>query len=498
MMQNNPPASDDPQLLNVRKADGDTKSRVLLISHDVIGKAMAGPGIRNYNLARVLGKETDLILAAVQPDETEVTIDPATLGVQKVISYRHGNWADLAEAAAWAEVIICSSDGPNEFTELRNIDAALVIDGYDPLLPEYLALNTHFPIDKQVFYGRERIRHLHYQYLAGDFFICASERQRNWWLGQLQVAGRINALTFNADITLRSLVDLVPFGLPETPPQHTKQMVKGVWPGISTDDKLLLWGGGLWAWLDSITAIRAVAKVRQTRPEVKLIFPGTKHPNPVLDGIQTQNQLAYDTATELGLLDTGVFFGDWVERAEWPSLLLECDIALSLHYDSVETQLAFRSRVIDYIWAGLPMVATTGDATSELVQQHDLGLVVDYEDVDAVAAAIIQLLDEPAGCRQKQFNEASTKLTWACAAQPLIKFCQNPHHAPDRELARENHPYYQESEHESEQAALHDLRLCHQKDIEHLQAMVQGYENGKFISFMRTVKQFRTRLIKWM
>lgn len=470
--------------------NGSTKRRVLLISHDVIGKAMAGPGIRNTNLARVLGKETDLILAAVEPNGKEIDVDPAAFNVQKIVTYRHGNWADLAEVAGWAEVIICSSDAPNEFAELYDLDIPIVIDGYDPLLPEYLALNMHMPLDEQVLLGRNRVGHLYHQYKVGDFFICASERQRTWWLGQLQVAGRLNPYTFGADETLRSLVDLVPFGLPKSPPQHTKQMVKEIWPGISADDKLLLWGGGLWAWLDSITAIRAVAKIRETRPEVKLIFPGTKHPNPVLDEMHTQNQLAFSTAKELGVLDTGVFFGDWVDRADWPSLLLECDLALSLHYDSIETQLAFRSRVIDYIWAGLPMVATTGDATSELILEHDLGIVVDYEDVDAVADAIVQLLDESPTQRQEQFKAARTKLTWERVAQPLIKFCQNPRLAPDREIARKVHPYY-----EAEQVNLRELTKRHIAESEHLQGLVQGYESGKFISLMRQMGKLRSRLL---
>lgn len=472
--------------------DGATKRSVLLISHDVIGKAMAGPGIRNYNLARVLGKETELIVAAVRHSGKTIDVDPAAFNVQQIITYRHGHWADLAEAATWADVIICSSDGAYEFQELRDVDAAIVIDGYDPLLPEYLALNTHMTRDRQIFLGRERIGHLDSQYATGDFFICASERQRNWWLGQLQVAGRINALTFGADKTLRSLVDLVPFGLPESPPQHTKQMVKGVWPGITAEDKLLLWGGGLWAWLDAITAIRAVAQVRQTRPGVKLIFPGTKHPNPVLDEMHTQNQLAIETAKELGVLGTGVFFGDWVDRAGWPSLLLECDIALSLHYESIETQLAFRSRVIDNIWAGLPIVATTGDATSELIVEHDLGIVVDYEDVDGVAAAIMQLLDESPAQRQGQFRQAQTTLTWERAVQPLLKFCKNPRRAADREQVRDNPPYYRNKG----QVDLHDLSQRQQQDIEHLQRLIHGYESGKFISVMRSLHRLREKFTR--
>jgi hypothetical protein len=35
---------------------------------------------------------------------------------------------------------------------------------------------------------------------------------------------------------------------------------------------------------------------------------------------------------------------------------------VSTHYEHVETTFAFRTRILDYLWAGLPVVATGGDA----------------------------------------------------------------------------------------------------------------------------------------
>ena len=72
---------------------------------------------------------------------------------------------------------------------------------------------------------------------------------------------------------------------------------------------------------------------------------------------------AYVYAKEHGLIDSAVFFGQWVPYEDWPNILLESDIALSLHHDTVETQLAFRSRMLEYFWAGVPLIATTGDAS---------------------------------------------------------------------------------------------------------------------------------------
>jgi hypothetical protein len=181
----------------------------------------------------------------------------------------------------------------------------LVVDGYDPLFAEWLELNRHRP-DFEAQWAI-RLRDLTHQYLVGDFFICASERQRDWWLGLLEANGRINPYTFRDDSSFRTLVDVVPYGMPEGQPRHTHNVIKSVWPGIEENDRLVLWGGGLWPWFDPQTAVRAVARIREQQPKVKLIFPGTRHPNPVLDGIQTHTEATRVLAHALGQLDTGVF-----------------------------------------------------------------------------------------------------------------------------------------------------------------------------------------------
>jgi hypothetical protein len=48
-----------------------------------------------------------------------------------------------------------------------------------------------------------------------------------------------------------------------------------------------------------------------------------------------------------------VFHEQWVpydERVDW---LTDADIGVSLHRHHLETELSFRTRVLDYLWAGL-------------------------------------------------------------------------------------------------------------------------------------------------
>lgn len=145
-------------------------------------------------------------------------------------------------------------------------------------------------------------------------------------------------------------------------------------------------------------------------------------------------QEAIRLAEALGLLDERVFFGDWASYEEWPNYLLEADVALSLHFDTIEARLAFRSRVLDYVWAGLPMVVMEGDVTGEMIAADGLGIVVDFQDVNGVTEAILTLLGEQRVARKEQFVAAQAGLTWEQAAQPLVEFFRTPHHAADRQL----------------------------------------------------------------
>jgi glycosyltransferase involved in cell wall biosynthesis len=458
--------------------------RLLIISHDVVGANMAGPGIRYYHLARVLAQHAPTTLMApeqpgasqAQPNQLQPNRDehPPAFALA---TYRRRQWQSIAAAAAQADVCIFPSDIADEFPQLASSPACLVVDGYDPLMAEWLALSAAAAEEDRRAAWQARMLSLGRQHQMGDFYLCASERQRDWWLGLLEAAGRINPRTFDADPSLRSLVDVVPYGLPGAPLPAPQAAIKGVWPGIAADDRLLLWGGGLWPWLDPLTAIRAVAALRPRYPQLKLVFPGTRHPNPAMAAMPNQVEAARTLAAELGVLEDGVYFGDWLPYALWPHVLQECDVALTLHFDTVETRLAFRSRVLEYIWAGLPIVATGGDATSDLIAAHNLGAVVPEGDVQAVAAAIDRLLAEPRQQRAAQFAAARAELAWERAAAPLVRYCLAPRRAPDRQPGA---PYY-------------DPVAALRQERDEWRALAEAYASGRIMRALNWAGGLRRR-----
>lgn len=461
-------------------------TRLLIISHDVVGERMAGPGIRYLRLAQVLASHVDVVLAI--PHESPSDTEGQTV---TMVRYRRRDWASIEPLVRKASIVICPSDIVSDFPHLAQSHTFLVVDGYDPLLAEWLALSSEADPETQQVRWWDRMCQLNQQYLSGDFYICATERQRDWWLGLLEASGRINPWTFRDDPTLRRLVAVVPYGLPEAPPLRSQPVLKGAWPGIGNDDRIILWGGGLWPWLDPLTAVQALARLWAIRQDVRLVFPGTAHPNPWMRRMPTLIDAARQAAQEAGLLDVAVFFTDWLPYNDWPNVLLESDVALALALDTLETRLAFRSRVLEYIWAGLPIITTRGDATSDLVARYQLGEVVGFQDPPGVASAIDRLLEIPRQVWGLRSEQVRRDYTWERVAQPLIEYCLHPWRAADKEAldGQTGPPFYLEEQ--RRRAEQRDILI---RDRDLWKNLVARYEQGRFMRFMRHWHRWRERL----
>ena len=398
-------------------------NRALIVSHDVVEERMAGPAIRCWEMARVLGHEFPTTLAV--PNQTSLQgegFDLITYDVER-----------LRQLSKQADLVVVSGCLLLLYPFLKSPGVPLVVDLYDPFHLENLQLMTSEEMAERLRDHDGLLGALRDQIEAGDFFICASERQRDFWMGVLSARNRINPYTYSDDPSFRRLIDVVPFGLPNEPPRHTRKVLKGVHPGIESNDAVILWGGGIYDWLDPLTAIKAVAEVHHTHPHVRLFFMGTRHPNPLVSSMQMVDR-AVALAEELGLKDRVVFFNNWVPYAERGNYLLEADIGLSLHLDHLETRFAFRTRLLDCIWAGLPMVVTGGDTLADTVREHSLGRVVQVGNVAEAAQALEVLLDDPKArtSRADGFRAAAAQFRWEQAMEPLIAFARAPRKAADQ------------------------------------------------------------------
>lgn len=401
-------------------------NKVLIITGDPIGKRLAGPAIRAWNMATELSKNHEVTLLSL----TSVEALDSSFAIVHVAP---GDEAALAVFEEWADAIIFQGHALLVFETLQRSCKVMVVDVYDPMHLEQLEQGRELPPaqwSKQVL---EATAVLNDQLRRGDFFLCASERQRLFWLGQLAALGRINPQNYVHDPDLLGLIDIAPFGLSRVVPQHTRDALKGVHPGIGIDDKLILWSGGLYNWFDPHTLIEAVSVLAQRRPNVKLFFQGTKHPHPgvpEMEIVRTSREFAAD----LGVLDTHVFFNDsWVDFDDRQNYLLEADLGTSTHHSHIETTFSFRTRILDYLWAELPMVVTEGDHFGDLVKEKKLGFSVKAGDVEGLSGALEAALfdDELRQIFRNNIIEVRKKYYWDVALSPVTEFINNLHFAGD-------------------------------------------------------------------
>jgi GT2 family glycosyltransferase/glycosyltransferase involved in cell wall biosynthesis len=402
-------------------------SRVLIVTGDPIGPKLAGPAIRAWNMAELLSRTTEVTLVSL----SGVTSVDAPF---RIVHVAPGDDRRFDPLERWADVVIFQGHAMAVFSALRQTSTVMVVDIYDPMHLEQLEQGRELPAAQWAKQVGDATDVLNEQLERGDFFLCASERQRHFYLGQLAALGRVNPATYSGDPDLRGLLDVAPFGLSSTPPVHERAVVKGVRPGIGPDDKLILWGGGLYNWFDPKTLIRAVARLVERRPEVRLFFQGTRHPHPGVPemGIVAESR---SLASELGVLDTAVFFNDsWVDFADRQNYLTEADAGVSTHFAHVETTFSFRTRILDYLWAGLPMVVTDGDHFAELVAREQLGVVVPAEDVDALVDALERVLFDERFAKRARANIARIRpdYTWERVLDPLVRFVAAPRPSADR------------------------------------------------------------------
>jgi glycosyltransferase involved in cell wall biosynthesis len=390
------------------------RRRVLVLSQDRLDGQIAGTSIRALELGKVLAAAGhDVTLAGVGEP-------PARRHDLPCVGYDPQHPAGLAGALDAADVVVSLQQWPPLMRLLRNVRARIAFDLYVPqaletiggfpgVRPRVRHELTEFAVDRTV----DALR-------AGDFFLCATEGQRDLYLGMMLAERLIDGPRYHDDPSLRSLIDVVPFGLPDGDAAATgaggpRRHVPGVGPG----DDVVLWNGGVWPWLDPQAAVRAVAQVAQRRPRVRLVFMGAAPQVPA----QRAAAAARATAQQLGVLDRHVFFHDsWVpydERADW---LLEADCALYAHHDHLETRFSFRTRLLDCFWARLPVACTGGDDLSAQIQREGAGVVVAPEDVGALAAAVEEILDRGRGAYAEPLARLADRHRWSAVAAPLARF----------------------------------------------------------------------------
>ncbi|HEX8616972.1 MAG TPA: hypothetical protein VF911_05220 [Thermoanaerobaculia bacterium] len=365
-------------------------NRAMLVCPEPLGHGQpAGIGIRFLEIARVL-RDDGHDVTLLSPDAGAIE---GTRG-----AYLSPESFDAVSAAS--DFAVVQGHVANAFFLQANA-IPTVVDLYDP----YIIENLHYYAER----GAEVFQHDHFtltsSVVRGDYFLCASEAQRLFYLGLMLAAGRLNPKLFAEDPRLESLIGIAPFGVQpprDVQPRHTHDILFG----------------GIYDWYDPIAAIDAVARVRNSFPDTTLTF--THHPNP---GITPQGKLGeamqYARAKNYGFIR----FEPWAAYGARAEFFERFAIALLTFPRSIETDLSMRTRVYDYLWRGLPIVTSSAPGTDELLARYDAGIVT-----EDCASAIVALFNDRE--RYESMVSGSQRFVrehqWERTLAPLREFARAP------------------------------------------------------------------------
>jgi glycosyltransferase involved in cell wall biosynthesis len=402
------------------------RPRLLIISHDIVAAKMAGPGMRYYEMARAIQDAVVAVTLAIPNLPGQSSPSKGQSRPLDCVTYAFDRPAELralveALTDEVRDVVLVSSFLVDKFPFLAALKQRVVVDFYDPFVLENLYYYLDQPLSIQESLNERSVQLTNQLAQIGDFFLCGNERQRDYWLGVLTANGRVNPHTFAQDPSLHSLIDIVGIGIPDREPVR-KPLLRGIHPIIPADAKIVLWGGGIWNWLDPLSLIRAWPQVLEHLPHARLIFLGVRHPNPDVPEHQMASQ-ALQLAQETGEKDRTILFIEWLEYEEREALLLEADLGVMLQPVHLETRYSIRTRVLDYVWAELPLVISNGDITSEWVSEYHLGKTVPPSQPAETARAICELLGQPKTSFASGFKPLKEKYRWTQVVLPLVDFC---------------------------------------------------------------------------
>jgi glycosyltransferase involved in cell wall biosynthesis len=371
------------------------RSEVVVYTRDVVGRRMAGPGIRAFHLARELSRHAPVTLIAELAE-----FDPE--GGFRAL------WRgtpEANEALRGARVVV--GQPTRELLRLTRRPGKLVFDLFDPVVLEL----------PEIYAGRGGLRGRAHQWIEwqrlqramkeGDLLVCATPQQFSFYAGvHLSLGGDSNGW--------REKWLTIPFGIEDRDPADD-----GAAENLG-DEAVVVWGGGSWPWLDPETALGAVEQLRASGTRVKFLVLGGRRPNEGVAEAATSAWAQRGEADESGAV---LWNREWIpyrERARW---LRASSVAIMLHHESLEAEFAIRTRLFDAIWCAVPVVATRGGFAAELVEHEGLGVAVAPGDTAEVAAAIKRILCDDvfrAACVEN-LGRVSGRFSWQRVTAPLVE-----------------------------------------------------------------------------
>lgn len=263
----------------------------------------------------------------------------------------------------------------------------------------------------------------------GDVFSGCGQAQCHMLVGELAMAGRLNRHTFGYEFT-RTI-------LPGSPPRLAADALRRSGRQFLTqfrvadEDFVVLWCGGYNTWTDVDTLFGGLEAAMRANPRIHYVSVGASTysaPDNVYDRFVSMASSS-PHADRYHLLG----WRPWGEMADY---YRESDVGINIDALHYETIFGTRTRLVEMIAAGLPVVTSLGAELSYLLRDAGVALSFQVGDGAELTSALVRLAADGELARQMAGSAlcyAEHNLSFATTTQPLRDWVVAPALAPDRQ-----------------------------------------------------------------
>jgi len=389
-----------------------------------------GGGLRAWGLAQGLkahGIDTTVAINAAFPQELSFH-----QGIKLVNWAPDGDFVNLINAYDSLIVSYCMGSDSVFIADNLNDDVQLILDVYVPIYVEVSARESN-DIDNEYSHYMADVSRYNHVLKRGDYFLCASETQKLFYIGVLSSLGIINPRSYR-----QNRIIVAPFGISSESAKPTRNPYQKF--GVKDDDFLVLWFGGLYPWFRVDEYLEAVKEL-SNNSKIKFAIVGGKNPfNPNPD-FSKQYERAHRFAEANKLLGSSLLFIDWVDfddRINWYS---RADIVISINQPGDENHLAWRTRVMDFVWGDLPILTNGGDPLSEDLLANKAAIRLESLSKKSMVAAIKDLAanKNKLAATKKSVAKVKDRYLWENIMEPISKIIvSDKTPSPDEQSYRKN------------------------------------------------------------
>jgi glycosyltransferase involved in cell wall biosynthesis len=351
--------------------------------------------------------------------QSQLTYIPISLG--------QGNWRKMLQAAHDSfqpDCVVAVNYSHCLFTTKLKTDKPIWMDIYGDMLTILQAASYRAESDRGII---TTIGFMQDILQAGDAYSGCGEPQKHAMVGELAMSGRLNGQTFGFEFAHSILPgaptpEITAVKLPE------RDFLKE--HGIGDEDFVLLWCGGYNTWTDVHTLFAAL--------EWAMAQDSTIHYLSVGASTYGESETVYDQFQEL------IANSDFPDRYHlmgwqpWSSIsqyYRASDAGLNIDALHYETIYGTRTRLVEMMASGLPVITSLGCELSYFLQTKRAGLTFEVEDWQTLGEHILSLAQnegDRARLAEKALNCARNDLSFCTTTLPLRNWVKEPIMAPDR------------------------------------------------------------------